>query len=127
MKSQGKSLINIIMSLIIELIILITVLQILPFLIYGIDKLFAKLGLFRIPEKALLATTLIFGILGSIAAMMIFKHKTRKTSFRHNFAVIVFIRIIVLVSLGLILMTKPNSSAVEGLNQNLHSLFSYLW
>jgi uncharacterized membrane protein YsdA (DUF1294 family) len=115
------------MSLIIELIILITVLQILPFLIYGIDKLFAKLGLFRIPEKALLATTFIFGILGSIAAMMIFKHKTRKTSFRHNFAVIAFIRIIVLVSLGLILMIIPNSSAVESFNQNLHSLFSYLW
>jgi uncharacterized membrane protein YsdA (DUF1294 family) len=115
------------MSLIIELIILITVLQILPFLIYGIDKLFAKYGIFRIPEKALLATTFIFGILGSIAAMMIFKHKTRKTSFRRNFAIIVFIRIIVLVSLGLILMTIPNSSAVESSIQNLHLLFSYLW
>ena len=114
------------MILIIELIILITVLQILPFLIYGIDKLFAKLGIFRIPEKALLATTFIFGILGSIAAMMIFKHKTSKTSFRHDFAVIAFLRIIVLFSLGLILMTIPNSSAVENFIQTLHSLFSYL-
>ncbi|CAG0967014.1 hypothetical protein METP2_01158 [Methanosarcinales archaeon] len=117
---------NINMILIIELIILITVLQILPFLIYGIDKLFAKLGTFRIPEKALLATTFIFGILGSIAAMMIFKHKTSKTSFRHDFAVIAFLRIIVLVCLGLILMTIPNSSAVENFIQTLHSLFSYL-
>ena len=115
------------MILIIELLILIMVFQILPFLIYGIDKLFAKLGLFRIPEKALLATTFMFGILGSIAAMMIFKHKTRKTSFRHNFAVIAFLRIIVLVSLGLILMIIPNSSAVENFIQTLHSLFSYLW
>src|SRR5665811_864788 len=115
------------MTLLIELIILITVLQILPFLIYGIDKLFAKLGLFRIPEKVLLAITFIFGILGSIAAMMIFKHKTKKTSFRHNFAVIALLRIIVMVSLGLILMTLPNSSAVENFIQTLHSLFSYLW
>lgn len=59
------------MSLIIELIILIMVLQILSFLIYGIDKLLAKWGLLRIPEKALLAATFIFGILGSVAAMMI--------------------------------------------------------
>lgn len=103
------------------------VLQILSFLIYGIDKLFAKLGIFRIPEKALLATTFIFGILGSIAAMMIFKHKTKKTSFRQNFAVIALLRIIVLVSLGLILMTIPNSYAVENFIQTLHSLFSYLW
>jgi len=118
---------NINMTLIIELIILITVLQTLPFLIYGIDKLFAKLGFSRIPEKALLATTFFFGILGSIAAMMIFKHKTKKNSFRYNFAVIALLRIIVLVSLGLILMNIPNSSAVENFIQTLHSLFSYIW
>ena len=118
---------NINMILIIELIILITVLQILPFLIYGIDKLFAKLGFSRIPEKALLATTFFFGIVGSIAAMMIFKHKTRKTSFRHNFTVIALLRIIVLVASGLILMNIPNNSVVENFIQTLHSLFSYLW
>ncbi len=118
---------NINMDLIIELIILITILQILPFLIYGIDKLLARLGLFRISEKALLATTFIFGIIGSIAAMVIFKHKTRKTSFQHNFAVIVFLRIFVLVSLGLVLMNIPNSSAVENFIQTLNLLFSYLW
>ena len=98
---------NINMISILELLILIMVLQIVPFLIYGIDKLFAKLNFFRIPEKALLATTFVFGIIGSIAAMMIFKHKTRKNSFRHNFTVIALLRIIVLVSLGLILMNIP--------------------
>ena len=97
----------------IKLIILITILQIVPFLIYGIDKLFAKQGLFRISEKALLATTFIFGIIGSIAAMMIFEHKTRKTSFRHDFTVIVFLRIFILVSLGLLLMIMPNSYTAE--------------
>jgi len=117
---------NINMNLIIELLTLIMVLQILPFLIYGIDKLFAKLGFFRIPEKILLATTFIFGIIGSIAAMMIFKHKTRKNSFRHNFTVIALLRIIVMVSLGLILMDVP-TSVVENFILTLHSLFSYLW
>lgn len=69
-KITKKSHTNINIVLIIELLILIIAPQILPFLIYGIDKLFAKLGFFRIPEKALLATTFIFGIIGSIAAMM---------------------------------------------------------
>ena len=118
---------NINMILIIDILILIMFLQILPIMIYGIDKLFAKLGFSRIPEKALLTTTFFFGILGSIAAMMIFKHKTRKTSFRHNFTLIALLRIIVLVSLGLILMNIPNSSAVENFIITLHSLFSYLW
>ena len=125
-RSQRKSHLNINMNLIIELLILITVLQILPFLIYGIDKLLAKLDLFRISENALLATTFIFGIIGSIAAMMIFKHKTSKNSFRHDFTVIALLRIIVLVSVGLILMNIPNSSAVENFIQTLHSLFSYI-
>ncbi|CAG0952239.1 hypothetical protein METP3_00281 [Methanosarcinales archaeon] len=114
------------MVLIIELIILNTVLQIVPFLIYGTDKLFAKLGFSRISEKTLLSITFFFGIIGSIAAMKIFKHKTKKNSFRHNFAVIALLRIIVLVYLYLILMTLPNSSAVDNFIQTLHSLFSYM-
>ena len=118
---------NINIDLIMGLLILIMVLQILPFLIYGIDKLFAKLGVFRIPENVLLSSTFFFGILGSIVAMMIFKHKTRKTSFRHDFKVIALLRIIVLFSLGLILMNIPNTSAVENFILTLQSLFSYLW
>ncbi len=94
---------NIDTNIFIKVITIIAILQILPFLIYGIDKLLAKLDLFRIPEIVLLATTFFFGILGSIAAMTIFKHKTRKPSFQHNFAVVVFLRITVLVSLGLII------------------------
>ena len=94
---------NIDTSVFIKLIKILAILQILPFLIYGIDKLLAKMHLFRIPEKALLATTFFFGILGSIAGMMIFKHKTRKSSFQHNFSAVVLLRVIALVSLGLII------------------------
>jgi uncharacterized membrane protein YsdA (DUF1294 family) len=94
---------NIDTSILIKLITIIAILQILPVLIYGIDKLLAKMGLFRIPEKALLATTFLFGILGSIAAIRIFKHKTTKSSFQHNFRLVVFLRVVVLVSLGLII------------------------
>ena len=96
------------MILIKELLVLMMVLQIVPFLIYGIDKLLAKLGFSRISEKTLLSTTFFFGIIGSIAAMIIFKHKTGKNSFLHNFRVIALLRIIVLFSLGLILMNILN-------------------
>lgn len=115
------------MILIKELLILMMVLQIVPFLIYGTDKLLARFGFSRISEKTLLSTTFFFGIIGSIAAMVIFKHKIKKNSFRHNFAVIALLRIIVLFALCLMLITIPNSSAVENFIQTLHSLFSYLW
>lgn len=98
------------MIMIKETLILMLLFQILPFLIYGTDKLLAKFGFFRISEKTLLATTFFFGIIGSMAAMKIFKHKTGKTSFRRNFRIIALLRIIVLVALGSILMNIPGFS-----------------
>ncbi|WP_100065761.1 DUF1294 domain-containing protein [Miniphocaeibacter massiliensis] len=51
------------------------------FAIYGIDKLKAIKGKYRIPESVLLFSTLISGFLGSILAMLLFKHKLSKKKF----------------------------------------------
>ncbi|HEY6892154.1 MAG TPA: DUF1294 domain-containing protein [Solirubrobacter sp.] len=51
------------------------------FLTYGYDKLQAVRGGRRIPERALLALTLIGGALGGWAGMLIWRHKTRHASF----------------------------------------------
>lgn len=118
---------NINTSTIIELIVLFAIFQIFPFLIYGLDKLLAKLGISRIPEKVLLEITFIFGIIGSIAGMRFFRHKIRKSSFQHNFTVVAILRIIMLFFSGLIVMTFPDNPVVESFMQTLHWLFSYIW
>ena len=52
-------------------------LSLLAFILYGADKHKARRGLLRIPEKTLLLTSFLGGALGGLAAMQIFRHKTR--------------------------------------------------
>lgn len=55
---------------------------ILTFIAYGWDKRAAQYGNWRIPERTLHAFSLLGGTLGAIAGQKIFRHKTRKNSFR---------------------------------------------
>ena len=51
--------------------------SLITFFLYAIDKLKAKLGAWRISEKALLAGSLFGGAVGGYLAMLLFRHKTR--------------------------------------------------
>lgn len=56
---------------------ILAILSLLAFILYGADKHKAKRGLWRIPEKTLLLTSFLGGALGGLAAMQIFRHKTK--------------------------------------------------
>lgn len=64
----------------------------LAFIIYGIDKRKAVKHQWRISEKALLSISFLSGMIGSIAGMVVFHHKTRKWYFWvvHIFTVILW-------------------------------------
>ncbi|MCR5592826.1 MAG: DUF1294 domain-containing protein [Saccharofermentans sp.] len=49
--------------------------------VYGIDKLKAVRGSFRIPEKILIGLMAAGGVFGAIAGMLLFRHKIRKPKF----------------------------------------------
>ena len=49
--------------------------------IYGLDKGRARSGKWRIPERTLLLLSLAGGSLGALAAMLMFRHKTKKAKF----------------------------------------------
>jgi len=72
------------------------------FLFYGYDKYQAINQNTRIPEAVLHLLTLAGGTIGAIAGQFLFRHKTKKLSFR-----VVFI-IIVVVQIGLILWWLRN-------------------
>lgn len=76
--------------------IALAVCQTIPFIVYGIDKRLAIKGKSRISELSLLILTFLFGIIGSFLAMIIFRHKTIKGSFRAKFAVVSIARVLVL-------------------------------
>ena len=65
------------------------------FLITGYDKYLAIKNKRRIPEKMLFALCLFGGSAGLLLAMLIFKHKTSKSSFIVKFSAIFLIQIMV--------------------------------
>lgn len=58
-------------------------------LVFGVDKLLAKMKKWRISEQVLLLLTFLFGGMGALFGMVLFNHKTRKGKFRFGVPVIV--------------------------------------
>jgi uncharacterized membrane protein YsdA (DUF1294 family) len=73
------------------------------FLAYGYDKAIAGSRMTRVPEKILLALTLAGGTVGAYVAMVVFRHKTLKSSFRLQFWLIALVQAaLVIVYYGVI-------------------------
>ena len=62
-------------------ITLLAVLSLVTFVLYGTDKARAKRGAWRISERTLLLCSLFGGAIGGLAAMQLFRHKTRHAYF----------------------------------------------
>ena len=58
------------------------VLNLLAFLLMGLDKAKARRHKWRIPEKTLFLSAILGGSIGAIAGMQLFRHKTKHASFR---------------------------------------------
>ncbi|MBO5355487.1 MAG: DUF1294 domain-containing protein [Clostridia bacterium] len=58
-------------------ILIFAVLSLLAFILYGADKRKAKRREWRTPEKTLLLISFLGGALGGLAAMQLFRHKTK--------------------------------------------------
>lgn len=56
-------------------------LNVVTFVIYGIDKLKARKGKWRIPESTLLLLAILGGSIGAFAGMEVFRHKTHHRKF----------------------------------------------
>jgi len=66
------------------LVYYLIVVNVLAFLLYGIDKRRALRHQWRIPESTLLALAAIGGSVGAWLAMRLFHHKTRHNKFRYG-------------------------------------------
>ena len=58
------------------------VINLITFILYGVDKRRAKRGQWRIPEKTLLTGTWLLGGVGAWLAMRTFRHKTKHIAFQ---------------------------------------------
>lgn len=73
------------------------VINLIGFFAMGIDKFKAQRGSWRISEKALFTITLLFGGVGTIAGMYVFRHKTKKLYFTIGFPVILITEIVLAI------------------------------
>jgi len=81
-----------------ETVLLLAIpLNFLNFLLFGYDKVQAKRGGWRIPDRVLLGLSLFGGGIGGLAGMLVFRHKTRKNIFW--FAAIVGIGLLIFLIL----------------------------
>jgi len=67
------------------------------FIVYGIDKLKAKRGLWRIPEVTLLMLAVIGGSIGAWCGMIVWRHKTKHLQFKIGVPAILIIQLTLIV------------------------------
>ena len=66
------------------------------FTVYGIDKLKAKQGSWRISEATLLILAVIGGSIGALLGMKVWRHKTMHKKFKYGLPLILIIQIILI-------------------------------
>jgi uncharacterized membrane protein YsdA (DUF1294 family) len=79
------------------------------FATYGADKAAARAGRRRRSEQTLVALGLIGGWPGALVAQQVFRHKTRKRSFRRAFWLTVVINTAVLAGLVYVAVATPEA------------------
>ena len=69
------------------------VINVVTFLVYGIDKLKAKQGSWRISEATLLLLAVIGGSIGAMLGMKVWHHKTMHKKFKYGLPLILLAQI----------------------------------
>ena len=77
--------------------------NIVTFLLYGIDKYKAKKGRWRISEATLIALAVIGGSIGAWVGMHIWHHKTKHKKFKLGIPTIIILQIALAIYLRLLI------------------------
>lgn len=75
--------------------------NIVSFVLFGLDKSRAVRRQWRISEKTLLLTALIGGSLGAEAGMLCFRHKTKHARFRIGIPAVIIVQLLIGIGLSL--------------------------
>ena len=87
------------MNLSTSILIYLAAINVVTFLVYGMDKLKAKKHWWRVPEATLLLLAAVGGSLGAWVAMFVFHHKTLHKKFRYGVPAILLIQLALAVYL----------------------------
>jgi len=85
-----------------NILIYLSIINIIGFLSMGFDKFKAKHEMWRTKEQTLFVIAIIGGSIGSILGMYIFRHKTQHTNFTIGMPVILMTQIVSVIYFGFI-------------------------
>lgn len=71
----------------------LVLINVITFLIYGIDKLKAKKGKWRIPEATLLLLSILGGSIGAWLGIKVWHHKTMHKKFKYGIPIILALQV----------------------------------
>ena len=80
-----------------EIILYLIAINVVTFLIYGLDKWKAKRDAWRIKESTLLLLAVVGGSVGALLGMQVFRHKTKHVQFTVGVPVILLAQIALVV------------------------------
>ena len=92
-------------TIILAAVAIVMVMNIIAFVLMGLDKKRARQGKWRVPEKTLLLVTACFGRPGGVLGMKVFHHKTQHWYFRVFFPALLIVQI-VLLTIGTYLLMQ---------------------
>ena len=73
------------------------IINIIEFILMGLDKFFSIKKMYRIPEIVLLVIPFLGGSIGGIIGMVLFRHKTKKIIFKILFIMSLIVNILYIV------------------------------
>ena len=79
--------------MVIYLLNYLVLINVITFIVYGIDKLKAKKGRWRIPESTLLLLAIIGGSIGAWYGMKVWHHKTLHKKFTYGIPLIMAVQL----------------------------------
>ena len=82
------------------IIIYLVIINVITFVVYGIDKWKAKKAKWRIRESTLLGLAAIGGSIGALLAMKILRHKTLHPQFKYGVPLILVAQIAIGAAIG---------------------------
>lgn len=75
----------------------IILINVIAFIVYGVDKWKARKGKWRISEASLLFLAFIGGSIGAYVGMQVWRHKTKHLKFTLGVPAILFLQILLLI------------------------------
>lgn len=84
-------------------VVYLVAVNVIDFVLFGVDKKKARHHKWRIPEAVLLGFCIVGGSIGGIIGMRVFHHKTKKAKFFAGMPVILLLQIVAAVAVSVLL------------------------